>query len=62
MIKRKETELDKIYSDAMDLMIRIKAECENLPQYQLLIQNVSKLCEGLNEVILNKIKGTDENN
>ncbi len=62
MIKRKETELDKIEADAMKLGVRIRARCENTPQYHLIRQSLNKLIEELHTLVLNEIKGTDGNN
>ena len=59
MTNRKPTELQLIHADAMKLGVRIRARCENTPQYHLIRQSLNKLIEELHTLVLNEIKGED---
>ena len=62
MTNRKPTELQLIHADAMKLGARIKDKCEKLPNFHLLVDSITKLSNELHTLVLNEIKGTDENN
>ncbi len=60
MIKIKETELQMIHSDSMVLAVRIRAECENTPQYHLIRDSLNKLISELHTLVLDEIKGENK--
>ena len=56
MTPRKPNGLDKIHQDLIDILKRVKVQCEDESDYALLIQNLSKSIEVVHSLILKEIK------